>query len=116
MSSCQAKRGFFTLYDCPKESVRECPTCHRQLCDEHFPSTLTECVECAAKQSEESDNIVVRSYQVRHQNLIKKSTSNIYFGHQLSDYYDRYDLRAFDIELSNIGDLVDSPDEIFFDS
>ena len=116
MSSCQAKRGFFTLYDCPKEGTKQCPTCHRQLCEEHFPNSLTECVECAAKQTEPSDNVVVHSYQVRHKNLLNSSTSNIYFGSNLNDYYDQYDLRAFDIELSNLGDLVDSPDEIFFDS
>ena len=64
----------------------------------------------------ESDNVVIRSYQVRHKNLLSKGTSNIYFGHSLSEYYDQYDLRAFDLELGSLSDMVDSPDEIFFDS
>ncbi len=97
MSSCQAKRGFFTLYDCPKLADKTCSKCNRELCNEHFPDSLTACVECTAKQQTNSDNLAVRSYQVRHQNLLKKEPSNIYFGKNLTEYYDQYDLRAFDI-------------------
>jgi len=116
MSLCQAKRGFFTLYDCPKESKKQCTTCQRNLCEEHFPNTFSKCVECSAKVKDTSDNVVIRSYQVRHQNLLRKSTSNIYFGDSLTEYYDQYDLRAFDLELGSLSEMVDSPDEIFFDS
>lgn len=116
MSLCQAKRGFFTLYDCPKESTKNCPTCERELCEEHFPASLEKCVECSAVIKNASNNGVIRSYQLRHENLLQKNASNIYFGDSLSEYYDQYDLRAFDIELGNLSDMVDSPDEIFFDS
>lgn len=116
MSLCQAKRGFFTLYDCPKDVSKTCEECNRELCTEHFPDTLTLCIECVAKQNADSDNLAVRSYQIRHENLLKKETSPIYFGTNLTDYYDQYDLRSFDMELSNIADMADSPDEIFFDS
>lgn len=127
---CQAKRGFFTLYDCGKASVSECTGCGRALCAEHFPEKLPACLECEAKRqpalqfsTSESHNKQVESpyhdlltaYSLRNTSL-EKADSALYLGQTLGDYYQSYDLRSFDIELSNIADLADSPDEIFFDS
>lgn len=116
MSLCQAKRGFFTLYDCPKEAVNTCSGCDRTLCLEHFPQKNKKCLECLAAEVKNTKDVAVKSYQERHKTLSHEGTASIYIGSDLTSFYDQYDLRSFDIELSNIGDMADSPDEIFFDS
>ena len=129
---CEAKRGFFTLYDCGKEARVRCKSCQRQLCLEHFPVKQSQCLECEAKSKQQvaftnSGNYQKRQETVPHQDLLAayhkrdkclsdKDRKDIYLGRNLSDYYKAYDLRSFDVELSNIADLADSPDEVFFDS
>jgi|GEM_PF-3511929 len=130
--ACDAKRGFFTLYDCGKSSQAQCSSCQRQLCLEHFPQKLSRCLECEAQaltpapalasEHETAESVpqthldLIKAYQQRDQLLTEHKGSAIYLGTNLGQYYQAYDLRSFDIELSNISDLADSPDEVFFDS
>lgn len=131
---CEAKRGFFTLYDCGKPSAVVCTGCKRPLCAEHHPEKLSVCLECEAKKhggidfptvekdydtsgvEEKPLQNLLAAYKNRQQSLSKEKGKAIYLGKNLNDYYKPYDLRSFDIELSNIADLSDSPDEVFFDS
>ena len=129
--ACDAKRGFFTLYDCGKPSQAQCSSCERQLCFEHFPQKLSRSLECeaqaltpasasehqsSAEPASETHLDLIKAYQQRDQLLTEHKGSAIYLGTNLGQYYQAYDLRSFDIELSNISDLADSPDEVFFDS
>ena len=132
--ACEAKRGFFTLYDCGKPATKTCSLCQRSLCGEHFPKQLNCCIECEA---ESLDNIafttlddepeilpeqarplhnLVAAYRSRREYLIKEKGKSIYLGQNLHQYYTPFDLRSFDTELSQVEELADSPDEVFFDS
>lgn len=133
VGSCDAKRGFFTLYDCGKPAPAQCSACKRNLCSEHFPKGISRCVECAAKakmssQFANSDKAEIEAearssyhdlmvaYRNRETQLKKNKGSSIYLGKNLGAYYQHFDIRSFDIELSSIADMSDSPDEVFFDS
>ncbi len=118
MKTCESKRGFFILYDCKKESTDICPECKRHLCPEHFQISEKICYECQAKSvSNEKDTYSqLESYRIRQKRLSDDERTVFYFGTDLGSYYDSYDIRSFDMELANIADMDDSPDEIFFDS
>ena len=122
MKQCQAKRGFFSLYDCPKQGVSTCKRCRRLLCHEHLPQNRKICYECASQaklktaDSYSIDKQITDTYRLRTEHLKNKDNKTIYFGTDLGDYYSSYDIRTFDIELSNIADMADSPDELYFDS
>ena len=115
---CQAKRGFFTLYDCPKESAQQCDDCGRKLCLEHQPKSNNFCLECVAKKknTDEIKDPLVQSYSIRDTMMKDKEYKPIYLGKSISEYYSSYDIRAFDVELASIADMADSPDELFYDS
>lgn len=124
-TTCEAKRGFFTLYDCPKPADETCNKCKRKLCHEHKPLGDSLCLECVAKgktiKKSEKEEVsardhLVNAYVYRNKALHDNKGTTIYFGHELTSYYSAFDLRSFDIELSRIAEMTDSPDEIFFDS
>jgi len=118
MKQCESKRGFFVLYDCQKESMKICPDCNRHLCLEHYQQSDDLCLECQAKSAkiDKNDYSQVSGYKIRQRRLSDNDTSVFYFGTELGAYYDSYDIRSFDMELANVADMADSPDEIFFDS
>lgn len=123
MKNCQAKRGFFTLYDCGKEDRAVCLTCKRSLCHEHFPEDMKECLECFAlknsfidKETPMSRQHLVTAYKARQNMLRENKGKTIFLGSDLDQFYSQYDLRSFDLELSSIAEMADSPDEIYFDS
>ena len=121
-NNCESKRGFFTLYNCPKPAASQCSECCRNLCAEHLPKEASICLECQAQKHVEQDaaagseNLLLQSYHLRHVMMSEASYKPIYLGDSLTDYYSSYDVRAFDVELASIADMADSPDELFFDS
>lgn len=116
MSQCEAKRGFFTLYDCTKEANRTCAECGRTVCNEHMSIKQSICYECLAKSMSAIDEPHIHAYQLRHVMLTQHKGQSIHFGTELSEYYDLYDISSFDIKLAKITEMADSPDELFFDS
>ena len=115
MPQCEAKRGFFVLYDCTKEAAVQCSGCKRHLCNEHHLPGDPRCLECEAKRKE-SDHEMVEVYRERHQMHRNENQRTIHLGSGLGDYYDRYDIHSFNLALASVADLSDAPDESFFDS
>ena len=115
---CEAKRGVFTLYDCPKESAQQCSDCERFLCLEHQLKSNERCLECLSKKTNltEIEDPLIKSYRIRDTMMKDKEYKPIYLGKSISKYYSSYDIRAFDVELASIADMADSPDELFYDS
>jgi len=121
MNTCEAKRGFFTLYDCPKDVCVQCSECKRQLCAEHSDKEKQLCLECIAKKSDhenslDSASLTRQAYQARSKSMADKRENTVYFGSDLHSYYSKSNIRSFDIELSELSELSDSPDELYFDS
>ena len=78
------------------------------------------CLECSAqvwKQDKGYDSrlLTENAYKVRKDSL-KENSQTIYFGKDLGTYYSDYDISAFDVEFSDLAEMSDSPDEIYFDS
>ena len=115
---CHAKRGFFTLYDCGKDAQKQCSHCQRFLCHEHFPREQEICLECQAQRTsaKNSSDLIVSTYRERHDLMSSASYKPIYYGTDLIKYYSAYDARAFDVELSSLTEVQDSPDELYYDS
>jgi hypothetical protein len=47
MTSCQIRKGFFTLRPCADRAAAACPECKRPVCRRHLRAD-DRCVECAA--------------------------------------------------------------------
>jgi len=118
MERCRAKRGFFSLRDCGEMSVRPCELCGRPMCSQHLSpmSGFTRCLDCEGRQAEK-EVIEPRSSQQADQPLSDPSWPHryrgryynrsgygpIYTGRYYDPYYDNYDTRSFDPDMSSRG-------------
>lgn len=115
---CQAKKGFFVLRDCKAKAVQKCQACSRPMCSDHIAAvnSKTICHECFGKQFQKnlvteldehkyelSDSHWTSAY--RHQYYKKEHNSPIYFGEYMTNYYNGYDIRAFEQELMQLMDV-----------
>lgn len=55
---CQLQRGFFMLRPCEQTALQTCAQCARPVCADHLSpqAELPRCVECAAQESQETDD------------------------------------------------------------
>ena len=119
MLSCQSKSGFFSLRDCDQPPLNNCATCGRPTCMRHMSpaSGMTNCLDCGARQqepqqqTEEEDAVPAGAsasgeyddewtYGYRHR-YYAAGYAPIYAGHHYSNYYDDYDTRSFDSDMSD---------------
>jgi hypothetical protein len=81
MAKCQYKIGFLTLRDCSNNSIDNCTSCNRPVCDEHkrLLNEKTLCIECFIKQSPEASNESEKYKRAVIYNSV--GYHPIYFGH-----------------------------------
>lgn len=116
MPKCAIKRGFLMLRECGANTTRLCGECGRGACDEHLVLGETgkswTCVDCYGKHSEDEDEQVLdhehpAAWRHRYRDGYYRDQhyTPYYFGSYYDSYYDDYDVRAFDRELAEPGDI-----------
>ena len=126
MTNCAVKRGFFVLRDCDDPAANFCNTCSRPLCFQHsvFSDAGILCVECNAREREadgeedqtEEDYDESWAYGYRHDYYSGSGYSPFYTGHHYNNYYDDYDVRAFDKKEGDSLEDEEEGDQGFLDS
>ena len=105
-NTCMCKRGFFVLRDCGNPAERPCQRCARPVCREHLSphAGMLACVECVAREEQMTDDPSCDAgwaYRYRHRYYTQHDYDPIYIGTAAGDYYDDYDFRSFDREVTD---------------
>ena len=103
ITGCGCKRGFLVLRDCGRPAVATCSECGRGVCDEHRAPGRTQCVDCAAREDAPLEAPVSRpdglgsavAARERRRYYSDSGYSPFMAGYP-TDYYDDYDVRAFE--------------------
>ena len=100
---CGCKRGFLVLRDCGRAAVATCSECGRGVCDEHLAPAQPHCVDCAARRAEPleapiSDPAGLGSAMAARERRRYYADSGYapFMAGYPTDYYDEYDVRAFE--------------------
>jgi len=104
MKKCAVKRGFFTLSDCEQQAVAVCEQCQRPACQTHLAKTFGLCKECQVLQDELNNTLKPHDVFKTRREYYLDGYQPIYIGRQLSDYYDSYEIRAFETKMDSPSD------------
>ncbi len=127
MPKCAVKRGFLMLRECGNETSKLCPECGRMACEEHLIMDESGgswlCADCHGRAGAEptSDKLKANPTAWRHgyrdSYYRNHHYSPYYYGAYYDSYYDDYDVRAFDRDMADAGDIpVDEGGPDYMDS
>ena len=108
--TCEARKGFLTLSDCPNMAVTQCSNCARSMCSTHLApqSGFSMCFDCAAAnpnmQQGENDELWAHRYRDDYRTTTGFTPIYASSHHR---YYDSHDARSFDQEREP---LIDDDD------
>ncbi len=115
MPKCAIKRGFLMLRECAESTSKLCPECGRGACEEHMVMDAAgkswTCVDCHGRREEEpgperiEDNPAAWRHGYRDSYYRDHHYAPYYYGAYYDSYYDDYDVRAFDREMAEPGDI-----------
>ena len=127
MKGCECRSGFFALRDCDQVVARTCSRCNRGVCSHHLSpaSDFTVCLDCWARDYDKNAPEQVFgnrkaafdedwTYAYR-QTYYRSGYRPIYTGTAASSYYNTYDMRSFDDDVTPRSD-DDVSDSGFGDS
>ncbi len=110
---CQLHRGFFMLRPCEQPALQMCTNCARPVCADHLSpqAELPRCVECAAQESQETDDTSYDNDWTYSQRTRYHSTNTTHSHYDDSDY-DSFSSTGEDEEQAE----ADDPEADFSDS
>lgn len=119
MARCRVERGFFVLHDCGADAIGGCSACSRPRCAEHTVGDGSGdgagalCTDCHARRAESALEPYEQGWAHQHRDAFYRGGyAPLYLGHHHAQYYDTYEVRAFDADLM----VDDDGDGSFFDS
>lgn len=127
MPKCAIKRGFLMLRECGGATSKLCPECGRMACEEHLVMDETAgnwvCVDCHGKRDEQQDPKTLQANPTAWRHGYRDSYyrshhyAPYYYGAYYDSYYNDYDVRAFDRDMADAGDIpLDEGGPDFMDS
>ncbi len=115
MPKCAIKRGFLILRECGGQTSKLCPECARMACEEHMVMAADAktwvCVDCHGRRDDDDeadsiqDNPTAWRHDYRDSYYRNHHYAPYYFGAYYHSYYDDYDVRAFDKDMAEPGDI-----------
>ena len=119
MNSCLLQRGFFTLRRCGRPAATVCESCSRSACSDHLSpqSGFLRCVECVARESQETDSSSSSIDSTSYDNDWTHSYRNRYHSAYSSTTYHNSDYDSFSTTgEEDVQAEADDPEADFSDS